>query len=830
MKEVNLKNMNTRTILERRTETEKNLDNEGAFSGENALDNSDIDESDRDRETIENQLNKFLEYFCPDPDENIYIQTFPSKNAPYSTDTRVIPQNFPISRNNLLKDASLIHKLKELNKNQGIAFVVNAGGIKATEISRFNAFFIDLDYGDKSKQLELIESSPLQPNLLVETARGFHCYWLINGECTIEEWKDIQKRLIVFFSKNGVGADEKIINPNRAMRLPYLNHIAFSETSSAPKYSPVKLQIHSAERRYTLQEMQFAFPPLIVIQKILSKPTNIKNEEVISSVNYQQMKVTNFNSYKELADELRSRMKMHPTYKENSEKTWGHLKGVCHNGKGNTALALNLITGAFICLNGCSYIQILKAFGLPPVAMDVLENAPLTDVGNAECLAAIFGNKFRYCSDLKEWFEWNGVCWKLAKSGELERAIVEVARFRQKVAIDLKDFDKKSALLKWAIKSENFRNINQTLQAAQFNETFVSRIEQYDNDPYLVSAQNGTVNLITREFYKSKPQDFITLQLGANFDSNAKAPRFEKFIEEVCGGDLQLADYLQRIVGYSLTGDTSEQEAFILQGSGANGKSVFLDVISRLLGNYGATASFLTFDAGKRSENSNDLAALKGKRFVSVIETEQDKLLAEAKLKSVTGQDNITARFLYGEFFTYKPQFKVFLAVNHKPGIRGTDRGIWRRIRLIPFTQSFEGREDRHLRETLLKELSGILNWALEGLRKWQESGLTLPDCVKKATQDYKKECDVLGQWIDERIEFDNQSTVSASELYRDYKKWAEENGYYPFSQKSFGLILFEKGFKKVRKSSGYYYEGIRIFSSLPQTPTFDFEENELCA
>ncbi len=186
-------------------------------------------------------------------------------------------------------------------------------------------------------------------------------------------------------------------------------------------------------------------------------------------------------------------------------------------------------------------------------------------------------------------------------------------------------------------------------------------------------------------------------------------------------------------------------------------------------------------------------------------------MLAEAKVKAVTGQDDISCRFLYGEFFSYKPQYKIFFALNHKPVIRGTDRGIWRRIRLVPFTQSFEGREDRQLKDKLLIELPGVLNWALEGLRKFGEDGLGVPGAVKAATEQYRKESDVLGQWLEEHTKSDAAATLSASEAYKEYKRWAEELGHFPMSQTNFGRSMTERGFEKGRVNSGYYYKGLRL-------------------
>jgi putative DNA primase/helicase len=234
-------------------------------------------------------------------------------------------------------------------------------------------------------------------------------------------------------------------------------------------------------------------------------------------------------------------------------------------------------------------------------------------------------------------------------------------------------------------------------------------------------------------------------------------------------------------------------------------------VLTWLLGDYAANAAFDTFDAGRRSDNSNDLAALKGKRLVTVIETEEDRRLAEARVKSVTGGDQVTARFLYGEFFSYKPQFKIWLAMNHRPIIRGTDRGIWRRIQLIPFTQSFEGREDKDLGMTLQKELPGILNWAMEGLRAWLGEGLGTSKAVQKATKEYQEESDQVGRWLLDSCNTGDRYSATAKDAYSDYIAWCEGAGERSLSQSLWGRRLTERGFQRTRNKRKWSWLGFAL-------------------
>jgi putative DNA primase/helicase len=445
-------------------------------------------------------------------------------------------------------------------------------------------------------------------------------------------------------------------------------------------------------------------------------------------------------------------------------------------------------------------------------ALATLIQAPLSDAGNAECMAALYGSEFRYDHTRKKWLVWDGIRWSIDEKGLSRKHAVRVVRARHQAAIELQDLDTRRRLSQWGLGSENINRITAMLQMGQVLEPFSTTIEQYDSDVLLAATQNGTLDLRDGSFRESRPEDFLTRQLRATFDSNACCPRWEQFLNEIFGGDEELISYIQRAFGYSLTGNTSEQVIFLCYGNGANGKSVFLDVLSELLGDYAGTASFETFDAGRRSEASNDLAALKGKRIVTVIETEEDRRLAEAKVKAVTGQDAISCRFLYGEYFTYIPQFKIWMAINHLPIIRGVDRGIWRRIRVIPFLQSFEGRADKGLNTKLRQELSGILNWALKGIKKWQEQGLgELPKAMKEATEEYRRDNDSIGQWIEERTRLNPIGMIRAKLGYDDYSTWAEERGEHPFNLKNWGRSLAERGYRKGRNRDGYHYFGLEL-------------------
>lgn len=264
-------------------------------------------------------------------------------------------------------------------------------------------------------------------------------------------------------------------------------------------------------------------------------------------------------------------------------------------------------------------------------------------------------------------------------------------------------------------------------------------------------------------------------------------------------------------MGYSLTGHTSEQVLLLLYGIGANGKSTFLETVRALLGDYATQADFTTFLKRESDGARNDLARLVGTRFVSAVEAEAGKPLAEALVKQLTGGDTITARFLFREFFDFRPAFKLWLAANHKPTITGGDHGIWRRMRLVPFTVTIpEAERDAKLTSKLAAELPGILAWAVRGWLAWRAAGLGLPPEVQAATASYRDEMDALGPFLDEATAAVDGARITAKELYEAYEAWCAANGERPRSQKGFAMSLRERGFEAVKGS-----KGVRCWSGL---------------
>jgi putative DNA primase/helicase len=301
-----------------------------------------------------------------------------------------------------------------------------------------------------------------------------------------------------------------------------------------------------------------------------------------------------------------------------------------------------------------------------------------------------------------------------------------------------------------------------------------------------------------------------------SYDRNADCPVWKQFIMEIMNYHADLIRFIQTAAGWAITGDTSEQTMFILFGSGANGKSTFLNTIMNLLGDYAIATPTETFMKRNSDQITNDIARLRGTRFVTTTEAEQGKRLSEPLIKQITGNDRMTARFLYGEYFNFVPTFKIFMATNHKPVIKGTDHGIWRRIKLIPFTTTIaEEKQDKHLEQRLMREGPGILNWLLEGARQWCEGGLKTPDIIINATDEYRAEMDVIGNFIRERCIQGPGCSIRARELFKVYQDWCDENNEHACSERFLGLRLKELGLEQKRFGDGRYWQGIMIKAQL---------------
>lgn len=366
---------------------------------------------------------------------------------------------------------------------------------------------------------------------------------------------------------------------------------------------------------------------------------------------------------------------------------------------------------------------------------------------------------------------------------------------------------------KHLIKSESFRRIQAIVGLLKMQPSIKVIEKELDTDIYLFNVEGLTLNLKTGKAKEPNIKNLITKKSRFIYEKDADCPTWNLFLMQIFNKDLQLIRFIQKAMGYALSGDVSEQCLFILWGTGANGKSTFLNVMLELFGDYALSTGIETF-MKKNSEQSNDIARLKGMRLVTTSEIEQGRQISESLIKMVTGEDALTARFLYGEYFSFKPTFKIFMATNHKPKIRGADNGIWRRIKMIPFTVTIPPEQrDKNLTEKLIAENSGILNWLLKGYAMWKKEGLEEPAAVREANEEYRMDMDSVGTFVTDCLELDAslQWRLPTNLLYQTYIKWCSKSNERVMSQKWFGMRMSEKGFKRVITNGQRLWCGLAV-------------------
>lgn len=425
----------------------------------------------------------------------------------------------------------------------------------------------------------------------------------------------------------------------------------------------------------------------------------------------------------------------------------------------------------------------------------------LTEMGNSERLVYRNRQDIRYCHVWKSWMIWDGLRWVQDKSDKIKMIAKEVVRSIYYEAGQASDATERQEISKHARKSESSHNINAMITLAE-SEVPV-RAEELDQDPWLFNCQNGTLNLKTGILSPHSRENYITKLSPVIYDKNAPHDVWDAFLYRVFDGNKDLIAFMQRAIGYSLTGLADEQCLFILHGSGANGKTTFLQTISEIMADYAMQTPTETLLVKAKGAISNDVARLKGARFVIASEAEAEQRLAENLIKQMTGGDTISARFLHQEFFDFKPTHKMFLGTNHKPIINGTDYAIWRRIRLIPFEITIpETERDPKMLEKLRQEKEGILAWAVEGCLLWQAEGLGMPAAVKEATAGYRNEMDLILQFISDTCETGDNLQIPSKELYHALEEWCSSNGERQITRRRFIQRLKEMGYETVRIGS----------------------------
>lgn len=441
-----------------------------------------------------------------------------------------------------------------------------------------------------------------------------------------------------------------------------------------------------------------------------------------------------------------------------------------------------------------------------------LAGLPRTDLGNAERLIARFGADLRYCPAWKNWFVWDGRRFAPDETGAVFRLAERTVRGMLHETATLDDADERKAHAGWQRASESRARIESMIKLAQTLDGVPVIHDDLDRDGWLLNCPNGTVDLRTGELRPHDRADLITQLCPVEYDPDAKCPLWDATLDLFFDGDDRLITYWQRLGGYFLTGVVREHVLPICYGTGANGKSTILGTLIAVMGkDYALQAPPSMLASHKHEPHPTVLADLFRKRLVVAIETEEGQTLNESLIKMLTGGDDIRARRLYQDHWSFTPTHTVVMATNHRPVIKGRDRGIWRRAKLIPFSVSLPPEQwDTTVKERLAAEYPGILAWAVRGCLAWREVGLHEPETITRATEAYQEEQDVIGSFLAAVAVTGPSYRVKAGKLYEAYRSWAEGAGEPVISLRKFGESLTERGFAKTN-SGGIWYLGIGL-------------------
>lgn len=436
------------------------------------------------------------------------------------------------------------------------------------------------------------------------------------------------------------------------------------------------------------------------------------------------------------------------------------------------------------------------------------------DTGNAERFVQRYQDNTRYSYTNKCWYFYDGKQWVTDTTGQIKRLLDKVVEEMKKEDVYIaEDTDEEEALkiFQKHIKASR-SNRGKSAMLKEVEHHLPISPDDFDKDKSAFNVQNGYINLVGGILNEHDRKKMFTKISNVEFTDKIDCPRWLDFLNEIFEYDKELIDFIQKAVGYSLSGSTREQCMFVLFGNGRNGKSVFLDIINDILGTYATNIQPQTLMVKQQSSGANsDIARLKGARLVTTTEPNDGVRLDEGLVKQLTGGDKVTARHLYGNEFEFEPEFKIWMATNHKPIIRGTDDGIWRRLKMIPFQYQIPDKKvDKNLKHKLRKELPAILNWAVEGALKWQKEGLKNPRVVEEANKEYRTEMDVTELFIQECCDVDESYSIQAKVLYQTYKDWAKENGQYEMSNTKFGKEMGNK-FGKHKTNGQIKYFGLML-------------------
>lgn len=710
------------------------------------------------------------------------------------------------------------HKNLYYSVNEPVQAAREKKKLLKTDVRRAHFLHVDVDPRIKDKDdprtdeewlaaeqeriLHQLSSYKPEPTVVVFSGGGYNALWRLDAPFAIAEGSASEEeslaRAIDLERRNwqlelDFATPDHCRDVSRILRLPGTINRPNKEKIAKGRVPALSCLIHNTEQAYALSV--FKATPKV------ASPGGVKAPQSVNFANLPRSQLDRL----EVGEEVKRIIAA--GFDENNPKRWNSrsdaLYYVCCE-LVRCGLSDELILGIITDRRfGISASVLDKGSGMRRYAQRQVKRArnkveaeasspPLTDAGNAELFATAYQERLRWVPNWASWVEYDGTRWRKVPTEHVVTLAVPIARRFMEQAVKASDSQVRKEFSKHALKSESAEKLRAMVSLAR--GLLLEADSEFDNDPFLFNAQNGTINLRTGELRPHEPDDLLSKIAPVVYDLEATCTRWEAFVEWALP-DTEVRTWVQRFLGYCLTGDVGEQIVTFFHGGGDNGKSTMLEVFMAVMGDYARAGApdLLVAKQHGGDDHPTAIADLQGARSVVCQEVEAGRRWSEVTLKRLTGGDTITARWMRGDFFHFLPTHKLIVAANHKPVVRNQDHAIWRRIRLVPFlSQIEEEKKDKGLKETLLEEAPGILRWAVDGCLAWQQGGLGKPKAIDDATTKYRESQDVLGHFIGEECELNANFSEPRSAVYKRYAAWCERLGIKTWSSTAFYEAICE--------------------------------------
>ena len=677
---------------------------------------------------------------------------------------------------------------------------------------------------------------------VADSGNGFHLLWRLKEEAETEGHenpkKDRQKLIQSFlhyldfrFAQRGVLIDPSVVNPSRIIRL-YGTHARKGEDTESRPHRRARI-LRAGDTR------PISWSNLHALHKMSPRASGLKRDEAKSTqldmwLHRHQVPAHGPIPWANLGRKwVFSECPWDKSHTDSSayivQLHAGGIAAGCHHEDcpGNERDSKNRALG---------WRKLQKRFGklgsnptaaTTAAAPSTTLSPGLTDLGNAKRLVRHYGEDLRFVGDWNKWVYWTGLQWKQDDDLPYHLATnLSTFIFAESNAAKADDPDKATLLKKFALRAESKAAMQASVGLAKVDPKLRAEGVFFDRNHHLLSTPTTAIDLRSGVLLDHDRSHGITCLTNVSYQEEAECPQWEEFVHWMMSGNEALIDYMQRLVGYFATGEVQEQVLVFFVGDGANGKTTFINVLLKCLGaNYASPVPATVLVRSNVDQHPTHVADLRGKRLGVVSELDRSSVLNEGLVKQLTGSDQIKARFMRKDFFNFDPTHKLCVLTNHKPLIRGTDHGVWRRIHLVPFEQTIsEDKMDFRLEQKLLDEGPGILNWIIEGAKQWYEQGLCPPEEVRAAVEKYRKESDWLGEFLEERTAPQDQGRLPVMSLYAAYQEWAEDRGEKVYGARSFSKAVRERGYEKIvaKEKVGSTWRSLKCWRGLRLVSVFD--------